>query len=746
VSSTKKKKKKKTTSKTMTEYKVTDLPQPKEEQVKVKSDNRSLRSNIDGNNNSSSSRRRKSTGKSDTDGNNHSSSSHRRKSTGKSDTDGNNHSSSSRRKSTGISATKSSLTTTNGHNSNISSNNKSDTDRSLRPNITDGNNNSSPHRRSSANSSVTKSSSTATTTTNGGNNRNSHSKKKSTKKLAAKAVAMTSTDTGFKNGGGIERPKDDDDVLMNNDEDEDEDEEVGHHMETVNLAGNNKDGVVMEKTKRNKKMWWLIIMLVVLVIVALAVILPCYFLIIAPSSSSRGSDIGKNYPKISSESPDTVIGDMPMDICSELFPGERDCTSVGSDDVRQGGRLCNLVAKSMINTTMSVDIALINSGVCRKSLLRPELKIGDVQYAVAANELVVVEMSGDDLVNILTEAVSSSFNGGPSSSPESYPYAAGLRYNVEANLMPSERISNIETNVGLRYDDRWEPIATRRFYKVVTTAQLAEGLMGYYSFGNVINDWKTPLNIETTDTFYNYVKNNEEDWWSLPDNEYSTQYFIAEDEEPTLAMVPKRICHALIPGKPESSFCKAGDVIHGGEVCSLVAWGLYDQSFGVDVVLLKGDTCTGDIDDGKFGQSDIDSALLFDQSLVTIDLTGGVVKSMIEEGISAVLENGTNGAYPYFAGLRFDVNTNSVPGERANNVEIRTSSGSWIPITDTDSYRMITTSDIATGEDPSYSTISQAGDMPTMQNTLKDEFTTYAIEWGELHALSEDKMSTQSYV
>jgi hypothetical protein len=355
-------------------------------------------------------------------------------------------------------------------------------------------------------------------------------------------------------------------------------------------------------------------------------------------------------------------------------------------------------------------------------------------------------MSGDDLVNILTEAVSSSFNGGPSSSPESYPYAAGLRYNVEANLMPSERISNIETNVGLRYDDRWEPIATRRFYKVVTTAQLAEGLMGYYSFGNVINDWKTPLNIETTDTFYNYVKNNEEDWWSLPDNEYSTQYFIAEDEEPTLAMVPKRICHALIPGKPESSFCKAGDVIHGGEVCSLVAWGLYDQSFGVDVVLLKGDTCTGDIDDGKFGQSDIDSALLFDQSLVTIDLTGGVVKSMIEEGISAVLENGTNGAYPYFAGLRFDVNTNSVPGERANNVEIRTSSGSWIPITDTDSYRMITTSDIATGEDPSYSTISQAGDMPTMQNTLKDEFTTYAIEWGELHALSEDKMSTQSYV
>jgi 2',3'-cyclic-nucleotide 2'-phosphodiesterase (5'-nucleotidase family) len=553
---------------------------------------------------------------------------------------------------------------------------------------------------------------------------------------------MANTDTNFKNGGEVERPKEDDGILMNNN-----DEEEGQEMETVNIASHNNDGVVMAKTKRNKKMWWLIIMLVVLVIVALAVILPCYFLLIAPSSNGSDS-ISKNYPKISSESPDTIIGEMPMDICSELYPGEGDCTGDDSDEVRQGGRLCNLVAKSMINTTMSVDIALINSGVCQTSLLRPDLKIGDIQNAIAANELVVVEMSGDNLVNILNEAVSSSFNGGPSSAPESYPYAAGLRYSVEANLMPSERISNIEINLGLRDDGIWEPINTRKFYKVVTTAPLADGSMGYYSFGNVINDWKTPLNIETTDVFYNYVKNNEENWWSLPDNEYSTQYFIDENEEPTLAMVPKRICHALIPGKPESSSCSAEDVVHGGEVCSLVAWGLYDQSFGVDVVLLKGDTCTGDIDDGKLGQSDIDNALFSDQSLVTIDLTGSVIKSMIEEGISAVLENDTKGAYPYFGGLRFDVNKSSAPGERATNIEIRTSPGSWIPITDTDSYTMLTTFDIATGEDPSYSTISQA-DMSTMQNNniaLKDEFAAYAIEWKELYSLSEDKTSTQSYV
>ena len=661
---------------------MTDLPQPKEE--KVKADNKSLRSNT---------------------------------------TNGNNNSSSSRRQScTGI------------------SNSKLDTGRSLRSNTTNGNNNSSSHRRKS-HKSATRSSSTTTATANGDNSRDINIRKKSTNKSPTKAVVMANTDTNFQKGGGVERPKVVDGILMNNNDEE------GQEMETVNLASHNNDGVVMAKTKRSKKMWWLIIMLVGLVLVALAVILPCYFLLIAPSSNGNES-FSKNYPKISSESPDTVIGDMPMNICSELYPGEGDCTGDDSEEVRQGGRLCNLVAKSMINTTMSGDIALINSGVCQKSLLRPDLKIGDIQNAIAANELVVVEMSGADLVNILTEAVSSSFNGGPSSTPESYPYAAGLRYSVEANLMPSERITNIEINPGLRDDDIWEPINARRFYKVVTTAPLADGSMGYYSFGNVINDWKTQLNIGTTDAFYNYVKNNEENWWSLPDNEYSTQYFIDVNEEPTLAMVPKRICHALIPGIPESSFCSAEDVVHGGEVCSLVAWGLYDQSFGVDVVLLKGDTCTGDIDNGKFGESDIDNALFSDQSLVTIDLTGSVIKSMIEEGISAVLENDTKGAYPYFAGLRFDVNTSSAPGERASNIEISTSPGSWIPIAYTDSYKMLTTLDIATGGDPDYSTISQA-DMSTMQNndiSLKDEFTAYVIEWGELYSLSEDKTSTQSYV
>jgi len=611
---------------------------------------------------------------------------------------------------------------------------KSKSDKSLRSNT---NSNNSGSRRKSFDKSVAKSSSTINE-----KNNNKELKRKATAATAIiTAIAlMTSTDTNNNNKNErVDRPKKDG-VFLNGNEEEGQ-------KDTVVLA-ENKDGVLTSGKKSLSSssslpcICWLIILLVV-VIVALVIILPCYYLLIAPSSNGGNS----NYPKISSESSDTVIGTMPVDICNERFPGEENCTPVESDDVRQGGSLCNLVAKSMINTTMSVDIALLNSGVCQNSLLQPELKAIDITNAIAANKLVVVEISGVDLVNILTEAVSSSFGDGPSSNPESYPYAAGLRYNVEANLMPSERISNVEVNRGLQ-DDTWEPIDIRRFYKVITTSSLADGSMGYYSFGNVIDSWKTPLNIETVDSFYNYVKTHEEDWWKLPDNEYSTQYFVDENEEPTLAIVPTRICHALIPGEPESELCSAADVVHGGEVCNLVAWALYDQIFGVDFVLLKGDTCSGDIEEGQFGQSDVDQALSFDQSLVTIDILGSVIKSLIEEAVSAVIEYDTKGAYPYFAGLRFDVDTNSSQGDRVSNVKIITPSGSWIPVNDTDSYTMLTTITVAQGEDPSYATISQA-DMSTMENndiSLKDKFITYAIEWGFLYPLPEEKISTQSYV
>lgn len=464
---------------------------------------------------------------------------------------------------------------------------------------------------------------------------------------------------------------------------------------------------------------------IICVIVIAAVVVPCVLLL----GGGSGGSSGNSFPQLSKAGGATVVATVSSDICNEMVPGSGSCTPESSDVEKQGGELCNLVAKSMINTTVYGDIGLINAGICQQDLLAPELTASEIKNAIAAESLVVVQISGADLVNILTEATTTTF-AGESGDPQAYPYAAGLRYNVEANLPPLERVSNIEVNRGLR-GDTWQPIDIRKFYKVITTKSLANGGMGYASFGNVIDDWKDPLNIETGDAFYYYAMENDadENWSILSNGEYSTQYFIGENEEPTIAVVPTRICHALIPGQPETSSCTAADVANGGEVCNLVSWAIYDQNFGIDMVMLKADACAGDIEEGNFGESGIDSALSENQSLVTVDMLGSTIVVMLEEGISSA----GKGDYPYAAGLKFDVNTSLFPS--VSNVQVLTSSGTWIPIVGTDSYTIMTTPDVA---------VAGTGAQDTGK-TMKDEIIDYAAVWKTLYKPLASKASTQSY-
>ena len=474
-------------------------------------------------------------------------------------------------------------------------------------------------------------------------------------------------------------------------------------------------------TRRKKIVWGAI----VCAIIAVAVTVPC-ILIFGGFLDGNGS----NFPDLSKAKRGEVVASFSTDICNESVPKSGLCTPSGLDEEQHGGQLCNLVAKSMLNTTIYGDIALINAGICEETLLAPDLSVGNIKDAISAENLVVVEIPGSDVINVLNQALTATF--GKSGNSQAYPYAAGLRYSVEANLPLSERLSNIEVNRGLR-DDEWEPIDIRRFYKVVTTEKLANGGMGY--FENVIDDWKDPLNIKTGDAFYNYAMQNVSnyEWSELPNSEYSTQYFIGESEESAIAVVPTRICHALIPGQPESSFCTAADVVHGGEVCNLVSWTIRDQNFGLDMVVLKGDSCAGDIEEGKFVESAFETVLSDNQSLVTLDLLGSEIVTMIDEHVSSAVRSGMPGNYPYAAGLKFDVNTSSSP--IVSNVQILAPSGRWLQIVGTKTYTVATTSDLANS--------SSAQDMGT---TMKEEIISYAEDWKILYKTPADKASTQSYV
>jgi len=472
---------------------------------------------------------------------------------------------------------------------------------------------------------------------------------------------------------------------------------------------------------RTKVIWGAIICVA---FIGAFVTIPCILLL-------GGSSNGNNFLELSDAKTDELVSSISSDICSESVPKSGACSPVDSDDVQQGGELCNLVAKSMINTTVYGDIALINAAICKETLRAPDITVIDIENTIAMESLVVVEMSGANIVNILNEALTATF--GENGNFQAYPYAAGLRYSVTANLPHSKRLSNIEVNSGLR-DSAWESIDIRRFYKVVTTESLANGGMGYASFQNVVDDWKDLLKINTGDAFYNYaMKNTDTEWSLLPGSEYSTQDFIGENVEPTIATVPSRLCHALIPSKPESTFCNSADVAHGGEVCNLVSWAIFDQNFGVDVVVLKGDVCAGDIEEGDFLERSFDTILSENKSLVTFDLLGSEIVTMISDSVSLAVNNGAAGNYPYAAGLRFDVSTISSP--IVSNVQVLSSSGSWIPIVGAETYTIATTLELAMP--------SSAQDMGT---TIQEEITDYAVDWKTLYKIPTNKVSTQSFV
>ncbi len=462
---------------------------------------------------------------------------------------------------------------------------------------------------------------------------------------------------------------------------------------------------------------WITIFCSVILVAIIAI--PCIVLL-------GGPDI--DFPKLSKAK--GVVSTISTDICNESVPKSGECTSKDSQYENQGGELCNLLAKSMINTTVYGDIGLINGGICKKNILAPELTASSIKKAIASEKLMLVEISGADLVDVLTDALASTF--GDSGNPKAYPYASGLRYNIEANMPPSERLSSIEVNRGLRGDE-WEPIDIRRFYKVVTTESLASHSMGYASFNNVIDDWKSPLHIRTGDAFYNYAKTHSSDqtWSELPSSEYSTQYFVGENEEATIAKVPSRICHAMIPGQPESEFCSVEDVARGGEVCNLLSWMIYDQNFGIDMVLLPGKSCAGDIKEGNFVESSFDIVLSENKPLVTVDVLGSGIVLMINDSISSALGNGLPGNYPYGAGLKFDVITGS---SSAYNIRVLTSGGRWDPIVGTETYTVATASDV-------FRTLPSK-DMGT---TMKEEILDYVEDWGVLYKPPSDKVSTQSY-
>ena len=140
--------------------------------------------------------------------------------------------------------------------------------------------------------------------------------------------------------------------------------------------------------------------------------------------------------------------------------------------------------------------------------------------------MLVNECSGQQIIDTLEEAAIATLDG----SSGAYPYASGLRWNVDLSAAEGERFTNVEINS--RVAGEWAEIDTSATYKVVTNSFIAAGGDGYDTFGNIVDGLKTDTFLDYALSFVEYVEAETaagNTIAKLPLAEYSTQSFVSTE-------------------------------------------------------------------------------------------------------------------------------------------------------------------------------------------------------------------------
>lgn len=226
-----------------------------------------------------------------------------------------------------------------------------------------------------------------------------------------------------------------------------------------------------------------------------------------------------------------VIGSVSDNLCLERWPGQgRSALCDVSETYAQGSDISNIVAKAFMTVTPTADIAIQNGGGVRVDVASGDYTIADAYTLLPfSNTLVTLEMSGAQIIQVLEEALANTLDNEGSSG--SYPYASGLRFNVDASASFGNRISSVQVNP--RISSEWTDIDPQSTYTVVTNDFIASGRDGYDTLGVVYDQGDfTNTYTEYAQGFIDYMKQLTEQSLTLtrlPPSEYSTQSYTGRD-------------------------------------------------------------------------------------------------------------------------------------------------------------------------------------------------------------------------
>ncbi|WP_396268460.1 5'-nucleotidase C-terminal domain-containing protein [Ideonella sp.] len=204
-----------------------------------------------------------------------------------------------------------------------------------------------------------------------------------------------------------------------------------------------------------------------------------------------------------------VIGTASQSLCLVRVPGESTNRSAGvagcetANTLAQGSDAAQVVAESFLASSKRASFALQNAGGVRVPIAAGPLSMNTAFTVLPfTNVIVEMDLSGQEVVNALEDAVANHLDALQSSG--SHPYAAGLRWNLDMSKAKGSRFSNVQ--VRDKATGAWSAIDLSKTYVLATNDFIASGKDGYtalgtaYTAGRFVNTY-----LLYTQTFADWV-------------------------------------------------------------------------------------------------------------------------------------------------------------------------------------------------------------------------------------------------
>lgn len=144
----------------------------------------------------------------------------------------------------------------------------------------------------------------------------------------------------------------------------------------------------------------------------------------------------------------------------------------------------------------------------------------------------------------------------------------------------------------------------------------------------------------------------------------------------------------------------AGETPSGSYAAHVVARAFRETNPRIDVAIQNAGGVRTQLLAGSFTVGSAINALPFSNTVVMLDMTGAEIVRVLNEAAHYALHSGSTGAFPYSAGLRYDVDLAGDEQSVILNVEVQDrATGRWSPISTTETYTVSTNSFTALGRD-----------------------------------------------